>query len=245
MIAMDNNAIGDLYQKRKFYRQMEVDPSDIELQYILRYIPEDHSAPILDAGCGNGKYALALLQRGYSQIVAVDLFESIPVQEIRYFRSGIENLPFKKDFFEFVYSNSVIYHVQDPGRAVEEFSRILKPGGILLFTAHTKYSLFTLKRVFMRMVHSKSVNHLKDVKFKSAREYIDLLHRQGFEILRVDGFGMSFILVPLYKRCRNILLKYIRLKLPAVPVTITKSGFLAKLKSWAGYHMIIVARNGR
>src|SRR5512145_2038806 len=147
---MDNKTIVDIYLKRKAYKSFEIDDRDIVLQYILKYISPERDASILDAGCGNGRYALKLCRLNYTHISAVDLFESIPVKDVQYFRAGIENLPFDDTTFRFVYAISVIYYPTDTERAVKEFSRVLKPGGVILITAHTRYSLFTLRRIVLR-----------------------------------------------------------------------------------------------
>jgi ubiquinone/menaquinone biosynthesis C-methylase UbiE len=239
---MDSKTIADVYLKRKSYHQLEVEDTDIQLQYIIRYIPEDQTAPILDAGCGNGKYALKLLHMNYANISAVDLYKSITVKEISYHQAGIENLPFDDSTFQFIYSNSVIYYPSDTEKAIRELARVLRPGGLLLMTAHTRYSLFTLKRVLQRFFKSRKVRHLQDVRFKSAGEYIRLLQNNGFELLRVDGFMLSFILVPFYNMLRLFLFKYSGIKPAPVKYSITNNKHVARIKSVFAYHMVLVAR---
>src|SRR5512133_1208059 len=122
---MDNNTIKDIYLERKSYQSLHVDDSDIQLQYILKFIPADKNISILDAGCGNGRRALKLSHLNYTNVSAVDLFDSIPVKEIKYFKASIEDLPFNNNEFEFVYAMSVIYYPADPGKAIKEFERVL------------------------------------------------------------------------------------------------------------------------
>jgi SAM-dependent methyltransferase len=239
---MDDNTISEVYLKRKSYHSLDLNDTDIQLKYILKYIPEDLSAPILDAGCGNGKRALKLHHLKYTNISAVDLFDSIPVKEINYQKAGIENLPFDNSSFEFIYSMSVIYYPKDTEKAIREFSRVLKPGGILLMTAHTKYSLFTLRRVVMRSLGRKNMKHLEDVRFKSAKEYVRWLKRNDFEVILVDGFNLSFILAPAYHFLRKLFLKYLSVALPAISASVTRNRFVARVKSVIAYHMVIVAR---
>ncbi|MBN1144183.1 MAG: methyltransferase domain-containing protein [Bacteroidales bacterium] len=238
---MDNKTILDIYLKRKAFQSFEIDDRDIVLQYMLKYIPREHDAPILDAGCGNGRYALKLCRLNYTGISAVDLFESIPVKDVQYFRAGIENLPFEDNSFRFIYAISVIYYPTDTEGAVKEFSRVLKPGGVVLITAHTKYSLFTLRRIMLRFLGNKKVKHLNGVRFKTASEYCSLLRNNGFNIRLVDGYNMSFILLPTYNYIRAVFSKYFHLHLPAIHGHITQNSFMARLKSIFAYHMIIVA----
>ncbi len=238
---MDSKTIVDIYLKRKAFKSFEIDDRDIVLQYILKYIPGEHDASILDAGCGNGRYALKLCSLNYTNISAVDLFESIPVNDVKYFRAGIENLPFDDNSFRFIYAISVIYYPADTEGAVKEFSRVLKPGGIVLITAHTKYSLFTLKRVILRLLGNIKVKHLNEVRFKTASEYCTLLRNNGFNIRLIDGYNLSFIFLPTYNYIRAVFSKYLHLHLPAIHGHITQNRFVSRLKSIFAYHLIIVA----
>jgi SAM-dependent methyltransferase len=45
-----------------------------------------------------------------------------------------EQMPFRDDHFDYVYSNASFEHFQEPARVVHEVHRVLKPGG---YTAHT------------------------------------------------------------------------------------------------------------
>ena len=66
---------------------------DIQMEYMRLFLPEERNATILDAGCGNGKYAFQLVRNGYRNIYAVDLFESIRTDHFIYQRASIDNLP--------------------------------------------------------------------------------------------------------------------------------------------------------
>lgn len=44
-----------------------------------------------------------------------------------------EEIPFKSDYFDIVYSTSVLEHVKDPERVISEAIRVLKPGGLFQF----------------------------------------------------------------------------------------------------------------
>jgi ubiquinone/menaquinone biosynthesis C-methylase UbiE len=239
---MDKSSLKDVYLKRKSYQSLEVDDTDIQLKFMLEYIPEDLHAPILDAGCGNGKRALKLSKSGYTNLTGVDLFDSIPVQEIKYIKADIEDLPFRDSSFRFIYAMSVIYYPTDPEAAIREFSRVIEKSGILLLTAHTKYSLFTLRRIIMRLLKRKVVRHLQDVKFKSAGTYIKLLKKHHFEIIRVDGFYLSYIFVPLYRFICSVLFRLFKFRLPEIQSSVSRSKIIGKIKSIFGYHMVIIAR---
>jgi ubiquinone/menaquinone biosynthesis C-methylase UbiE len=53
-------------------------------------------------------------------------------------RAPAESLPFPDDSFDTVVSTLVLCTVEDPGRALAEIIRVLRPGGQLLFVEHLR-----------------------------------------------------------------------------------------------------------
>ena len=53
-------------------------------------------------------------------------------------RAPAESLPFPDDSFDTVVSTLVLCTVEDPGRALSEIIRVLRPGGQLLFVEHLR-----------------------------------------------------------------------------------------------------------
>jgi SAM-dependent methyltransferase len=91
---------------------------------------------ILDAGCGTGGNLLHL--EGLGRAVGVDLaLEAMArwsTRGVRATRASLLALPFPDRAFDLVTSFDVIYHawVPDDAAAVEEMTRVLRPGGLLL-----------------------------------------------------------------------------------------------------------------
>jgi SAM-dependent methyltransferase len=234
--------IEKIYRERLLSLEPKVEDKDIQLNYILKYIPENKNLSILDAGCGNGNYAFYLSKLGYKNILAVDLFSNIDTNKFNYQQSSIDRLPFKDKSVDFIYSNSVIYYLDNPRDGVVEFNRVLKENGVLFFTAHTKYSLFTLWRVVKRDIFKlKSMEHLEGVKFYSANYYKKLLEESGFEIILQDGYQSSFFLYPFYYKMSRVFKKYFNIKLPLLKPYINR-GLIGKIKSDISYHSVFVAR---
>jgi SAM-dependent methyltransferase len=88
----------------------------------------------LDVGTGPGTVAAAAAARG-ATIVAVDAEPSmiriaaaaVPAADVR--RAVLPDLPFPDGAFEAVVANFVINHVGDPGAAIAELRRVVRPGG--------------------------------------------------------------------------------------------------------------------
>jgi len=55
-------------------------------------------------------------------------------------QSDGEHLPFKDGVFDIVYSNGVLHHTPDTGKAIEEVLRVLKPGGDAVIMLYCKNS---------------------------------------------------------------------------------------------------------
>jgi ubiquinone/menaquinone biosynthesis C-methylase UbiE len=96
---------------------------------------------ILDVGCGTGNLILALLARLSSagRVAAVDIASRMIEEAGRKIRdprvewhiADVRRLPLQSGHFDRAFCFSVWPHIDDPGAAVEELCRVLKPGGYL------------------------------------------------------------------------------------------------------------------
>ena len=99
----------------------------------------------LDAGCGNGRYAVALRKLGFRRAIGVD-FSPINIDtarrhlegtgmedEIRYTEGNVLDLPVPDGSCSFVFSNGVLHHTGNIAKGLAEIYRVLKPGGISYF----------------------------------------------------------------------------------------------------------------
>lgn len=91
---------------------------------------------VLDAGCGTGGNAEYL--RRFGDVTGVDVSgEALRFARrrpaLRLAHASVERLPFRDNSFDLVLSNDVLCHLQvaDDRRAVDEFARVLRPGGVL------------------------------------------------------------------------------------------------------------------
>lgn len=93
---------------------------------------------VLDAGCGTGHFSAAAAARG-ADLVSFDIglnllkitagrAEGVRVQ------GDAQRLPFADGSFDVVLSSEMVEHVPDPGQAVRELCRVVRPGGTLALT---------------------------------------------------------------------------------------------------------------
>ena len=98
---------------------------------------------LLDCGCATGSITVGLAKIvAPGQVTGVDISEiEIERAQVRAAEAGITNicfavgniyqLDFSDNSFDALFSHNVLEHVAEPGRALREMYRVLKPGGIV------------------------------------------------------------------------------------------------------------------
>lgn len=118
---------------------------------------------VLEVGPGNGTYTLAAVRRlgPLGRLIAVDIEPRI-VERLREkaVSAGIQNLeahvadvhalPFPSNVFDAVFMMAVIGEIPNPGGAMEEFYRVLKPSGRLVFSEFFIDPDYPLPRTLIR-----------------------------------------------------------------------------------------------
>ncbi len=107
---------------------------------------------ILDAGCGSGNWSVALARLGYrvygfdisSQMVAeaqIVLGEAgLSPEQVNVSLGDTEDIKFPNGTFDAIICFNVLDFVPQPGKALQEFWRVLKPGGRLILLSLGGYS---------------------------------------------------------------------------------------------------------
>jgi predicted TPR repeat methyltransferase len=101
----------------------------------------DRGAPILDAGVGTGAVGEALALLGYGNLSGIDMSEGMLAKAqargcYKDLRKGIlgEALDFESDVFDGIVSTGTFTKGHAPASALVELVRVLKRGGVLMFT---------------------------------------------------------------------------------------------------------------
>ena len=92
---------------------------------------------ILDAGCGNGRFAYYAAKYG-AEVWAIDLGPAVEVarrnneaRNVHVVQADLHHPPFELESFDFIYSIGVLHHLPDPEAAFQNLLRFLKPGGVV------------------------------------------------------------------------------------------------------------------
>jgi len=92
------------------------------------FYPQHANLEILDIGCGDGEFLSVFSGLGY-EAIGVDISPVESRHEIHKVDLEEENLPFKDSTINFVFSKSVIEHMNNPLNLMSETYRVLLPGG--------------------------------------------------------------------------------------------------------------------
>ncbi len=163
----------------------------LALDAIERHLP-GRDAPILDLGCYNSETLWALHRLGYRDLAGCDLnplCRWMPYwHRIRYLAADLTATPFPAGRFAALTCMSVIEHGVPLERLVAEAARLLRPGGLFLFTTDfdgtgARHDIDPTFRVFEQSWQIFSRDTLQDL----CRMFLDA----GFSWLEPDARSMD------------------------------------------------------
>ncbi len=99
---------------------------------IIKKIHQPEIKNLLVVGCGSGIEAAILAQRLKAKVIGIDVqnnFDETAKKFAALETGDAENLLFKKNTFDFVFSYHALEHIANPKKALEEMHRVLKKGG--------------------------------------------------------------------------------------------------------------------
>lgn len=164
------------------------------IELLNKYLPKKTENIILDAGCGTGSLMKKL--KSFGKIYGIDTSSEALKFAKRYGlrrvkKASVTDIPYKDSYFGAIISIDVLYHrqVKNDLKALREFKRVLKPGGILIIKnpAHN----------WLRGNHD-IVIHTKRRYNKG--EFREKLKLAGFQIIKLSYINMFFFPLAIIKR---------------------------------------------
>ncbi len=153
-----------------------------------------YQGKILDAGCGEGVLVEKYHAEGWD-IQGFDMnYASAGVRE-----GSILNIPFENNAMDTVLCLDVMEHLlyPDQPKALNELGRVLKPGGLAVFSVpNLAHFTARLKMLFRgRLLRTASIGHHPGD--RPALEYEKLFEKAGFQIQQTVGIFPT--LPPIYR----------------------------------------------
>ena len=96
----------------------------------LSLVPDGIGKTAIDIGCQEGLQSQWLEKKGYT-VTSIDIekvYEKAQVVDVS------KTLPFPDRSFDLLWCSEVIEHLKNPAKAIQEFRRVLKPGGRMILT---------------------------------------------------------------------------------------------------------------
>jgi len=106
-------------------------------------LPQDKNLKILDLACGKGNFTKILIEKGYKNVSACDLFTNqFLIPSIKCKKCNLnKEIPSPSNSFDIVIALEIIEHLENPRNLIREISRILKKGGTCVMSTPNISSL--------------------------------------------------------------------------------------------------------
>jgi SAM-dependent methyltransferase len=123
------------------YRVFQRFQAKLLFDHLARHGAEVRGRRILDLGSGVAGYSQALAEAG-GHVIGLDLAQPRLVRQagLAQLRASALSIPLATESLDLVFCASLIEHVAEPGRVLDEIERVLKPGGMAYVSFPPYYS---------------------------------------------------------------------------------------------------------
>lgn len=149
----------------------------------------DKDVSILDVGCSGGALIQFLKKKGYSHIVGIDASEEAIARcrekgLLETFARKAQSLQLDHKPFDVIIASDILEHIQDDAHALAEWSRFLKPKGVLI--------VFVPAFAFLWSGHDAANHHYRRY---TKKILIPLLKKENF-VVQHSSYWNFFLFFP-------------------------------------------------
>lgn len=126
---------------------------------------------MLDIGTGSAYVTIEMAKLGL-KIIALDLSE-VAIDNIKRYKSqynlnnittilaSADSLPFINNSIDYIVANSILEHIPNETKAINEWKRVLKPRGRMMITVPLKYRYVWPFLWLINYIHDRQIGHLR------------------------------------------------------------------------------------
>ncbi len=164
-------------------------------KHLMPWLPNRNDLTVLDLGSGTGFFT-DLLAGSYNQVIGLDISNEMlhfakkhRDDKILWLEGDAHKIPLQNNSIDFIYSNLVIQWFDPLDTAITEMMRVLKPGGLLIFTTLVDGTLHELKSSWKQVDDDQHV-----IDFKTVTELNTLFNNENGKLIE--------------QKCQDIILEY-------------------------------------
>lgn len=175
--------------------QQEIVQRMLERLELVRIDPK----VIVDLGCGTGQATELLMQR-YPKAMVTGLDFSLPMlahvkrrgrwlKRPRCLCADLDHLPLAPHSVDLLFSSSALQWSQDPEQAIAEIHRVLKPGGLLMFSSFGPDTLKELRQAWSQIDGFEHVHGFVDL-----HDYGDMMVSAGMvdPVMDMENISLTY-----------------------------------------------------
>ena len=188
-------------QNARHYRDEPLFAAGNDLQIMVEKARPGKNGRLLDVGTGAGHTALAFAPY-VSQCIGLDLTKEMVdnatqlaqerrIENVTFVQGDAEALPFPNGSFDIVTCRLAAHHFPNPGQAVGEAARVLKPGGRLLLLDNYAPDDPELDRFINDLDKTRDPSHVREYTLPEWQQFFQLASLTT-EILLLPDLKLDF-----------------------------------------------------